>query len=181
MWSSINDIRTFLEFFNPYSVFLSNIWQVPIEKDFPYPFVPSLFQKVLILSLSYQTEMLVHTGSPRYMRTFYLRFHVYAIEIMAFLRNISSYLPMLLVSLYANLLYANHFFSPYLSHITRSTCTLNKNFFNLKPLGTKKSNLPPARRHSIGLYTHSPLTSNFETILLLSKSVVLNLLSYVDP
>ena len=44
------------------------------------------------------------------MRTFYLRFHVYAIEIMAFLRNVSSYLPMLLVSLYANSLYAKHFF-----------------------------------------------------------------------
>jgi hypothetical protein len=44
------------------------------------------------------------------MRTFYLRFCVYAIEIMAYLRSISSYLPMLLVSLYADLLYANHFF-----------------------------------------------------------------------
>jgi hypothetical protein len=56
------------------------------------------------------------------MRAFYLRFRVYAIEIMAFQRNISSYLPMLLVSLYANSLYANHFLGPYLSHIMRSAC-----------------------------------------------------------
>ena len=66
----------------------------------------------------------LNTGGPCYMRTFYLRFHVYAIEIVAFLRNISSYLPMLLVSLYVNLLYANHFLGPYLSHITRSACTV---------------------------------------------------------
>ncbi len=64
------------------------------------------------------------TGGPRYMRTFYLRSRIYAIEIMAFQRNISSYLPMLLVSLYANSLYANHFLGPYLSHITRSACIL---------------------------------------------------------
>jgi len=44
------------------------------------------------------------------MRTFYLRFRIYAIKIMAFQRNVSSNLPMLLVSLYANLLYASKFF-----------------------------------------------------------------------
>ncbi len=51
-----------------------------------------------------------YTGGPRYMQTFYLRFREYAIEIMPFQRNITSYLPMLLVSLYANSFYANHFF-----------------------------------------------------------------------
>ncbi len=62
-------------------------------------------------SLKYiKNENKINTGGPRYMRTFYLRFRVYAIEIMAYLRNVSSYLPMLLVSLYANSLYANHFF-----------------------------------------------------------------------
>jgi len=44
------------------------------------------------------------------MRTFYLRFRVYAIKSMTFQRNISSNLPMLLVSLFANSLYASHFF-----------------------------------------------------------------------
>jgi len=44
------------------------------------------------------------------MWTFYLQFCAYAIEIMAFQRNGFSYLPMLLVLLYANSLYANHFF-----------------------------------------------------------------------
>jgi len=44
------------------------------------------------------------------MRTFYLRFRVYAIKIMAFQRNVSPNLPMLLVSLYANSLYASQFF-----------------------------------------------------------------------
>jgi len=51
-----------------------------------------------------------HTGDPRYMRTFYLPFHIYVIKIMAYQRNISSNLPMLLVSLYANSLYASQFF-----------------------------------------------------------------------
>ncbi len=73
--------------------------------------------------------MRAYTGGPRYMQTFYLRF----------LRNVSSYLPKLLVSLYADLLYANHFFRsltiaynemhlyfcPYLSHITWNTCIKN--------------------------------------------------------
>ncbi len=49
------------------------------------------------------------TDGPHYMWTFYLRFQVYAIEIMAFQRDESSNLHMLLVSLYANLLYANQF------------------------------------------------------------------------
>ena len=50
------------------------------------------------------------TGDPRYMRTFYLQFRVYAIEIMAVLRSVSSYLPMLLALLYADSLNANHYF-----------------------------------------------------------------------
>jgi len=58
-----------------------------------------------------------NTGGPRYLRTFYLRFHLYVIKIMAFQRNASSNLPMLLVSLYANSLYAIQFLGPYLSHI----------------------------------------------------------------
>ncbi len=47
------------------------------------------------------------TSNPRYMRIFYLQFHVYAIEIMAFQRNTSSNSPLLYVLVYANLLYAN--------------------------------------------------------------------------
>jgi len=33
---------------------------------------------------------LQNTGGPRYMRSFYLRFHVYAIEKLAFFWNLSS-------------------------------------------------------------------------------------------
>jgi len=55
----IKDIRTFPDFFNPYSV----IWRAPIEKDFPYPFAPYPFKKVFISSLSYQTE---NAGSCTY-------------------------------------------------------------------------------------------------------------------
>jgi len=33
------------------------------------------------------------TGGPCYMQTFYLQFHVYVIETMAFQRNVSSNLP----------------------------------------------------------------------------------------
>jgi len=54
------------------------------------------------------------------MRTFYLRYRVYAIKSMIFQRNISSNLPMLLVSLFANSLYASHFLGPYLWHIMRA-------------------------------------------------------------
>jgi len=50
-----------------------------------------------------------NTGGPRYMRTFYLQFCVYAIKITVFHRNISSNLPILLVSLYANSLYSSQF------------------------------------------------------------------------
>ncbi len=54
--------------------------------------------------------MRLNDSGPHFMLTFYLRFHIYAIEIMSFQRNISSYLPMLLVSLYVTLLYSSHFF-----------------------------------------------------------------------
>jgi len=54
--------------------------------------------------------LLLITVGPRYMPTFYLRFCIYAIEIMAFQRKVSFNLPMLLVSLYANSYYASQFF-----------------------------------------------------------------------
>ncbi len=58
------------------------------------------------------------------MRTFYLRFCVCAIEIMAFQRNVSSYLPMFW-SRYFQIQYVKTIFlGPYLSHLTRSTCTV---------------------------------------------------------
>ena len=44
---------------------------------------------------------------PYYKGTFYLRFCVHAIEIMAFQRNVSSNLPILLVPLHTNSLYTN--------------------------------------------------------------------------
>ena len=64
----------------------------------------------VILNFVLPSFFIWSTGGPHYMRTFCLQFHVYAIKIMAFLRDVSSYLPMLLVSLYGNSLCANHFF-----------------------------------------------------------------------
>lgn len=49
------------------------------------------------------------SGGPRYMLTFYLQFFVFAIKIMAF-HMVSSYFPILLVSLYVNSFYAGQFF-----------------------------------------------------------------------
>ncbi len=49
------------------------------------------------------------TGSPRYMRSFYLQICVYAIEKCPFFWNLSSYLQWSLVFLYVNSLYANTF------------------------------------------------------------------------
>ena len=53
----------------------------------------------------YRENFFASTESPRYLRSFYLRFRVYAIELSAFQRNVTSNLPMFQVSLYAN-----HFF-----------------------------------------------------------------------
>ncbi len=54
-------------------------------------------------------RILICTGGPRYMKPFYLRFHVYAIEKWPFSWNLSSTLQLFLVFLYANLLYASLF------------------------------------------------------------------------
>jgi len=54
------------------------------------------------------------TGGPRYMRSFYLQFRVYAIQKWPFFWDPSSNLQSSLVFLYVNLLYASLFFwSPY--------------------------------------------------------------------
>jgi len=58
------------------------------------------------------------------MRSFYLRFRVYAIQIWPFFWNLSSNYQSSLVFLYSNSLYGVYFWSPYPSHITRSNCTL---------------------------------------------------------
>jgi len=47
---------------------------------------------------------------PWYMQTFYLQFCIYAIENMAFQRNVCFNLPKQLVLLFANLLYTKQFF-----------------------------------------------------------------------
>jgi len=49
------------------------------------------------------------TGGPPYMRSFYLRFHVYAIQKWPFFWNLSSNYQSSLVFLYANSLYASLF------------------------------------------------------------------------
>ncbi len=51
-----------------------------------------------------------NTGSPRYMRSFYLRFRGYAIKKWPLFWNLSSDLQSPLVFLYANSLYASLFF-----------------------------------------------------------------------
>ena len=53
------------------------------------------------------------TGGPRYMRSVFLWFRVHAIEILVFQRSLTSNSPKLLVSCYANLLYANLFVFSY--------------------------------------------------------------------
>ncbi len=64
------------------------------------------------------------TGSPRYMRVFYLRFRVYAIQKWPF----SGTYPLINShpwSFYMRICYMGvYFWSPFLSHITRSTCIL---------------------------------------------------------
>ncbi len=55
-------------------------------------------------------KKLSYTGSPRYMRSFYLRFRAYAIENWPFLRNLSPNLWVSLVFLYSNSLYTSLIF-----------------------------------------------------------------------
>jgi len=51
--------------------------------------------------------------------------HIYAFKIMAFQRKVSSNLPMLLVSRYAQICHIRaNFLGLYLSHITRAACTV---------------------------------------------------------
>jgi len=53
-------------------------------------------------------NIMINTGGPRYMQSFYLRC-VYAIEKWSFFWNLSSNLQSILVFLYANLLHASLF------------------------------------------------------------------------
>jgi hypothetical protein len=57
--------------------------------------------------------MFYSTGCARYMRTFYLRLGIHAIEVMAFHRDIFSNLLMLLVSLYYQLTILIYFDQPF--------------------------------------------------------------------
>jgi len=57
---------------------------------------------VLILKSGY-IQIFIDTGSPRYMRSFYLRFRVYAIQKWPLFWNLSSDLQLSLVFLYASL------------------------------------------------------------------------------
>ncbi len=67
----------------------------------------------------------LNTGSPHYMRSFYLRFCIYAIQKWPF----SGTYPLIYShprSFYKQIpCMRAHFCSPYLSHITRSTCMFN--------------------------------------------------------
>ncbi len=76
------------------------------------------------------------TGGPRYMRSFYLRFRIYVIH-----KSINLY-PLIYSnpwSFYMGIYYMRaYFWSPYLSHVTRSTCivfspTVKIHFVHLKP------------------------------------------------
>ena len=65
--------------------------------------------------------MRYNTVGPRYMRTFYLRFGVYAIEIINF-RGTHPPIFQRYWSRYMQIRYMpNNFLGPYLSHITRAT------------------------------------------------------------
>ncbi len=69
-------------------------------------------RKILLVSLliNISKQHFTCTGGPRYMRSFYLQFRVYAIENRPFLRNFSPNLQASLVFLYANSLYASLIF-----------------------------------------------------------------------
>jgi len=54
-------------------------------------------------------KVILCTGGPCYMQSFYLRIHVYVIEKLPFFWNLSSNLQWSLVFLYANSLYASLF------------------------------------------------------------------------
>jgi len=63
------------------------------------------------------------------MRTYYLRFRVYAIEIMAFQRNQCYY------SRYMQVFYMRtKFVGPYLSHMSKAACTLVLKFEHIVAL-----------------------------------------------
>jgi len=68
-------------------------------------------------------SIILSTGGPRYMQSFYLRISLYAIEKWPF----SGIYPLIYSdcrSFYMQIHYMlAYFWSPYLSHITRSTCT----------------------------------------------------------
>jgi len=61
------------------------------------------------LRISFEFSMNACTGGPRYMRSFYLRFCVYATQKWPFFWNLSSNNQSSLVFLYANSLYASLF------------------------------------------------------------------------
>ena len=79
----------------------------------------------LKLNLNY-SFLETNTGGPRYMQSFYLRFHVYATQNWPFFWNpplIYTH-PWSFYMLFRYML--AYFFSPYLSHITRDTCIHNQ-------------------------------------------------------
>jgi hypothetical protein len=86
------------------------------------------------------------TGRPRYMRSFYLRIHVYEIEMIFIYRTY----PLIYShpwSFYMRIHYMRViFYGPYLSHITRSACTV-KPVCNDYPWGPIK--VPVVERWSL--------------------------------
>ncbi len=74
---------------------LSPLSQVPRSVCRKWPRLQNSVYKSFVMNPFYRnfkglatTALII--GGPRYMWTFYLRFHVYAIKIMAFQRNLSS-------------------------------------------------------------------------------------------
>ncbi len=91
-------------------------FHMPFIRSFNKWNIPYYISEIVILIIVHYLLLSISllqkhsTGGLRYMWTFYLQFRVYSIKIMAFQRNVSSNLQMLLVSLYAKSLYACQFF-----------------------------------------------------------------------
>jgi len=79
---------------------------------------------------------LISTGGPRYMRPFYLRFHVYAIEKWPFSWNLSINVQLSLVFLYSKLLYASLFLESLSLAYNKVHLYFENEYFEIsKPLG----------------------------------------------
>jgi hypothetical protein len=73
----------------------------------------------------------LNTGSPCYMLSFYLRIRINSIEKWPFFLNLSSnYSDCWSFYMWIHYMRA-YFWSPYLSHITRSTCTCQNSLWNV--------------------------------------------------